>query len=137
MAGLLPSNRVPIASCGGGEPPLGKRPVTAISLGPCCASGAAACCADVLLAATASIATRTKGRSRVAAACRSGFRQGEDIERLSGCGLRLEIRHEPVHAKRTGGIPRIKVAGDDGARPAADPRQDGDVFAPVRTTIGD
>src|SRR5271154_7416128 len=137
MAGLLPSNRVPIRSNGGGEPPFGKRPVTAISLGPCCASGAAACCADALLAATASTATRAKGRSRVAAACRSGFRQSEDIKRPSGCGFRLEIRHEPVNAKRAGRILRIKVAGDDGACPTADPRQDGDIFVPVRTTIGD
>src|ERR1700722_6359591 len=137
MASLLPSNRVPIRSNGGGAPPLGKRPLTEISFGPCCASGAVACCADALLATTASTAARTKGRSRVAAAHRSGFRQGEDIERPSGCGFRLEIRHESVHAKRAGGIPRIKVAGDDGASPAADPRQDGDIFVSVRTTIGD
>src|SRR3984885_13728412 len=137
MASLLPSNRVPIRSNGGGAPPLGKRPVTAISLGPCCASGAVSCCADALLAATASTATRAKGKSRVAAACRSGFRQGEDIERPSGCGFRLEIRHDAVHAKRAGGIPRIKVPGDNGACPTADPREDGDVFVPVRTTIGD
>src|SRR5271169_1402508 len=137
MASLFPSNRAPIGSCGGGAPPLGKRPVTKISLGPCCASGAVSCCAEALLAATASTATRAKGRSRVAAARRSGFRQGEDIERPSGCGFRLEIRHEPVHAKRAGRILRIKVAGDDGARPTADPRQDGDIFVPVRTTIGD
>src|ERR1700733_5460227 len=133
MASLLPSNRVPIRSNGGGAPPLGKRPVTAISLGPCCASGAVACCADAVLAATASTATRTKSRSRVATAHRLGFRQGEDIERPSGCGFRLEIRHDAVHAKRAGGIPRIKVAGDDGACPATDPRQDGHIFGPVRT----
>src|ERR1700733_16050142 len=137
MAGLLPSNRAPIGSCGGGPPPLGKRPVTAISLGPCCASGAVSCCAEALLAAKASTATRAKGKSHVAAACRSGFRQGENIERPSGCGFRLEIRHDAGHTKRAGRILRIKVAGDDGARPSADPRQDGDVFVPVRTTIGD
>src|ERR1700722_11638577 len=123
MAGLLPSNRVPIRSNGGGEPPLGKRPVTAISLGPCCASGAAACCADASLLATASIVTRAKGKSRVAAGCHSGFRQGEDIERPSGCGFRLEIRHDAVHAKCAGRIQRIKVPGDDGACPAAAPRR--------------
>src|ERR1700751_5113242 len=137
IASLFPSNRVPIRSNGGGAPPLGKRPVTAISLGPCCASGAVSCCADALLAATASTATRAKARSRVAAARRSGFRQGEDIERPSGCSFRLEIRHDADHAKRAGGIPRIKVAGDDGARPAADPRKDGDIFVAVRTTISD
>src|ERR1700751_1385780 len=137
MASLFPSKRAPIASCGGRAPPLGKRPVTKTSLGPCCASGALSCCADALLAATASPGTRAKGRSRVAAAHRSGFRQGEDMERPSGCGFRLEIRHDAVHAKRAGGIPRIKVAGDDGAWPAADPRQDGDIFVPVRTSIGD
>src|ERR1700756_2267550 len=136
MAGLLPSNRAPIGSCGGGPPPLGKRPVTAISLGPCCASGAVSCCAEPI-SGTASTAKKAKGKSRVAAACRSGFRQGEDIERPSGCGFRLEIRHDAVHAKCAGGIPRIKVAGDDGARPAADPRQNGDIFVPVRTSIGD
>src|SRR5271154_716314 len=137
MAGLFPSNRVPIGSCGGEVPPLGKRPVTEISLGPCCASGAVSCCSEALLATTASAATRAKGSSRVAAAHRSGFRQGEDIERPSGCGFRLEIRHEAVHAKRAGRIPRIKVARDDGARPAAHARQDGDIFVSVRTTIGD
>src|SRR5450755_4429184 len=115
MAGLLPSNRVPIGSCGGGVPPLGKRPVTEISLGPCCASGAVSGCADALLAATASTVTTAKGKSRVAAAHRSGFRQGEDIERPSRCGFGLEIRHDAVHAKRAGGISRIKVTRDDGA----------------------
>src|ERR1700751_2226920 len=137
MAGSLPSNRAPIGSCGGGAPPLGKRPVTKTSLGPCCASGAVSCCADALLAAPAKTVTRAKDKSRVAAAHRSGFRQGEDIERPSGCGFRLEIRHDAKHAKRAGGIPRIKVAGDDGARPAADPRKDGDIFVAVRTTISD
>src|SRR3984885_4902543 len=137
MASLLPSNRVPSRPNGGGAPPLGKRPLTEIPLGRCSAAGAVSCCADALLAATASTATKAKGTSRVAAARRSGFRQGEDIERPSGCGFRLEIRHESVHAKRAGGIPRIKVAGDDGASPAADPRQDGDIFMSVRTTIGD
>src|SRR6201994_771325 len=137
IASLFPSNRVPIRSNGGGAPPLGKRPVTEISLGPCCASGAVSCCADALLAATASTVTRAKGSRRLAAARSSGFRQGEDIERPSGCGFRLEIRHDAVHAKRAGGIPRIKVARDNGACPAADPRQDGDVFVAVRTTIGD
>src|SRR6201999_4423481 len=136
MASLLPSNRVPIGSWGGRAPPLGKRPVTKTSLGPCCASGALSCCADALLAATASTVTRAKGRSRVAAAHRSGFRQGEDIERPSGCGFCLEIRHDAGHAERAGGIPRIEVAGDDGACPAADSRQDGDIFVPVRPTIG-
>src|ERR1700754_488395 len=137
MADLFPSNRAPIGSRGGAVPPLGKRPVTKTSLGPCCASGAASCCAEALVAATASTATRAKGTSRVAAARRSGFRQGEDIERPSGCGFRLEVRHDAGHAERAGGIPRIKVAGNDGACPAADPRQDGDILVPVRTTIGD
>src|SRR3984957_19699809 len=136
MASLLPSNRVPIRSNGGGAPPLGKRPLTEISFGPCCASGAVACCADALLAATASTATKAKGTSRVAAARRSGFRQGEDIERPSGCGFRLEIRHEPVHAERAGRVPRVKVAGNDGARPAAHPREDVHLLVPVRPTIG-
>src|ERR1700743_2732977 len=137
MASLFPSNRAPIGSCGGGAPPLGKRPVTKTWLGPCCASGAAvSCCADALLATTATTVTRAKGRSRVAAAHRSRFRQGENIERPSGCGFHLEIRHDAVHAERAGGIPRIKVAGDDGACPAAYPRQDGDIFVPVRPTIG-
>src|SRR6201994_765166 len=137
MARLFPSNRAPIGSFGGGAPPLGKRPVTKTSLGPCCAAGTVSCCADALLAATGSAATRAKGRSRVATARRSGFRQGEDIERPSGCGFRLEIRHDAVHAECAGGIPRIKVAGDDGAGPAADPRQDGDIFVPIRATISD
>src|SRR5277367_276883 len=136
MAGLLPSNRAPIGSRGGGAPPLGKRPVTEISLGPCCASGAVSCCAEALLAATASTATRAKGSSRVSAAFRSGFRQGEDIERPSGCGFRLEIRHDADHAERAGRIVRVKVAGNDGARPAAYSRQDGDIFVPVRPAIG-
>src|ERR1700752_5400578 len=136
IAALFPSNRAPIGSFGGGVPPLGNRPLTETSLGPCCAAGAVSCCADALLAATANTVTRAKDKSRVAAAHRSGFRQGEDIERPSGCGFRLEIRHDAVHAKCAGGIPRIKVARDDGARPAADPRQDGDICVPVRTSIG-
>src|SRR6202008_3862953 len=94
-------------------------------------------CAEALLATTASIVTRAKGSSRLAAARRSGFRQGEDIERPSGCGFRLEICHDAVHAKRAGGIPRIKVAGDNGARPATDPRKDSDIFVAVWPTIGD
>src|ERR1700760_2665061 len=137
IASLFPSNRVPIRSNGGGAPPLGKRPVTAISLGPCCASGAVSCCADALLAERASNVRRAIGRSCVATVHRSGFGESEDIERPSRCGFRFEIRHDAVHAKRAGGIPRIKVARNDGARPATDPRQDGDIFVPVRTTIRD
>src|ERR1700728_154537 len=135
MASLFPSNRCPIASGGrgGGAPPLGNRLVTETSLGPRPALGAVSCCAPALLAATANTATRAIGRSRTITADRSGFRQGEDIERPSGCGFRLEIRHDAVHAERAGGIPRIKVPGDDGACQAADPRQDGDIFVPVRT----
>src|SRR6202035_4663469 len=91
---------------------------------------------DALLAERASNVRRAIGRSCVAAVRRSGFGESEDIECPSRCGFRLEIRHDAVHAKRAGGIPRIKVAGHDGAGPAADPRQDGYVFVPVRTTIG-
>src|ERR1700730_16036396 len=135
MANWFPSNRAPIGSCGGGVPPLGKRPETETSLGPCCAAGTVSC-ADALLAERASNVRRAIGRSCVAAVHRSGFGESEDIECSSGCGFRLEIRHDAVHAKRAGGIPRIKIAGHDGACPAADSRQDGDVFVPVRTTIG-
>src|SRR5579863_2494163 len=135
MASLFPSNRSPIASGGRvGVAPLGKRVVTETSLGPRPALGAVSCCAPALLAATASIAARAIGRSATTA--RSGFRQGEDIERSSGCGLRLEIRHDADHAERAGRITRVKVAGDDGARPAAYARQDGDIFAPVGPAIG-
>src|ERR1700742_1279995 len=137
MAALFPSNRAPIGSSGGGVPPLGKRPVMKTWLGPCCASGAASCCADALLAERANNESRAIGRSCVPAVRRSGFGESEDIERPSGCGFRLEIRHDADHAERAGWIPRIKVAGHDGACPAADPREDGDVFVPVRTTIGD
>src|SRR3984957_10249108 len=137
MADLFPSNRAPIGSSGGGVPPLGKRPVMKTSLGPCCASGALSCCADALLAERANNESRAIGRSCVPAVRRSGFGESEDIERPSGCGFRLEICHDADHAERAGRIPRVKVAGHDGACPAADPREDGDVFAPVRTTIGD
>src|ERR1700733_8229290 len=123
MASWFPSNRAPIRSCGGGAPPLGKRPVTEISLGPCCAAGAVSCCADALLAEGANNVRRAIGRSCVAAEHRSGFGESEDIERPSGCGFRLEISHDAVHAKRAGRIPRIKVAGHDGACPAANARE--------------
>src|SRR5580700_10824649 len=136
MASLFPSNRFPIASGGGGAPPLGKRLVTETSLGPRPALGAVSCCAPALLAATTSTAARAIGRSRAMTAHRSGFRQREYIERPSGCGLRLEIRHDADHAERAGRIARVEVAGDDGARPAAYSRQDGDIFVPVRPAIG-
>src|ERR1700735_95423 len=122
MASLFPSNRPPIASGGrGGVAPLGKRLVTETSLGPRPALGAVSCCAPALLAATANTATTAIGRMRAMTAHRSGFRQGEDIERPSGCGFRLEIRHDAVHAERAGWIARVEVAGDDGACPAAYP----------------
>src|SRR5580692_9029945 len=75
-------------------------------------------------------------RNCASAALRSGSRQRENIEGPSGCGLRLEIRHDAEEAERTGRIARVKVAGDDGPCPAAYPRQDGDIFMPVRPTIG-
>src|SRR3984957_9242831 len=104
--------------------------------GPRPALGAVSCCAPALLAATASTAATAIGRSRATTAHRSGLRKREHIERPSGCGLRLEIRHNADHAERAGRIARVKVAGDDGARPAADPRQDGDIFVAVRSAIG-
>src|SRR6202042_1808395 len=137
MASLFPSNRFPIASGGrGGGAPLGKRLVTETSLGPRPALGAVPCCAPALLAATTSTAVRAIDRSRATTAHRSGFRKREHIERPSGCGLRLEIRHNADHAERAGRIARVKVTGDDGARPAAYPRQDGDIFVAVRSAIG-
>src|ERR1700733_5969388 len=137
MASLFPSNRAPIGSGGsGGATPLGKRLVTETWLGPRPALGAVSCCACALLAVTANTAARAIGRGRAMTPHRSGFRQGEDIERPSGCGFRLEIRHDADHAERAGGIARVEVAGDDGACPAAHPGQDGDILAPVRPTIG-
>src|ERR1700728_4614747 len=137
MASLFPSNRPPIASGGrGGVAPLRKRLVTETSLGPRPALGAVPCCAPALLAATTSTAVRAIDRSRATTAHRSGFRKREHIERPSGCGLRLEIRHNADHAERAGRIARVKVTGDDGARPAAYPRQDGDIFVAVRPAIG-
>src|ERR1700733_571866 len=136
MASLFPSNRFPIASGGSGAPPLGKRLVTETSLGPRPALGAVSCCAAALLAATANTVARATGSSRAMTARRSGFRQGEDIERPSGCGLRVGTRHDAIHAEGAGRIARVEVAGDDGACPTAYARQDGDIFAPVRTTIG-
>src|ERR1700722_6057668 len=117
IACLFPSNRWPIGSGGGGAAPPGKSPLTDTALGPRSAAGAASFCADASLVPTASNVTRTIAESRSVATRRSGFRQGEDIERPSGCGFRLEIGHDAVHAKRAGGIPRIKVPGDDGACP--------------------
>src|SRR5271156_3635150 len=120
MASLFPSNRAPIASGGrGGVAPLGKRLVTETSLGPRPALGAVSCCAPALLAATTSTAATAIGRSRAMAPRRSGFRQREYIERPSGCGFRLKIRHDADHAERASRIARVKVAGDDSARPAA------------------
>src|ERR1700758_4832712 len=137
MANLFPSNRPPIASGGrGGVAPLGKRLVTETSLGPRPAPGAVSCCAPALLAATASTAATAIGRSRATTAHRSGFREREHIERPSGCGLRLEIRHNADHAERTGRIARVQITGDDGARPAACPREDSDIFVAVRPAIG-
>src|SRR5271154_6612151 len=137
IASLFPSNRPPIASGGGGGAlPLGNRLVTETWLGPRPALGAVSCCAPALLAATATAAPRAIGRSRAMTADRSGFRQGKYIKRPSGCSLRLEIRHDADHAERAGRIARVKVAGDDGACPAAYARQDGDVFVAVRPAIG-
>src|ERR1700742_941316 len=79
MADLFPSNRAPIGSCGGGVPPLGKRPVMKTWAGPCCASGGVSCCADALLAERANNESRAIGRSCVATVHRSGFGESEDI----------------------------------------------------------
>src|SRR5271156_712378 len=137
MASLCPSNAFPFASGGRGVgAPLGKRLVTETSLGPRPALGAGSCCAPALLAATASTAATAIGRSRAMTFDRSGFRQGEHIERPSGCSFCLEIRHDADHAERAGRVARVKVAGDDGARPAAYSRQDSDIFVPVRPAIG-
>src|SRR3984957_12534546 len=136
MASLFPSNRFPIASGGGGAPPLGKRLVTETSLGPRPALGAVSCCAPALLAATASTAASAIGWSRAMTAPRSGFRQGGYIERPSGCGFRLRARHNPDHAVLACRVARVKVTGDDGSPPAAYPRQDGDIFVPIRPAIG-
>src|SRR5271166_4017066 len=137
IASLLSSNRAPTGSCAGGAPPFGKRPVTETDSGPRSASGAAPCCAVASLAERARNVTTAIGSRCGPATFGSGSRQGEDIERPSGCSLRFEISHDADHAERAGRIARVKVAGDDGARPAAYARQDGDILVPIRPAIGD
>src|SRR4051812_44215201 len=56
------------------------------------------------------------------------LRQAEDIERPP---LRRDVRqvvHHAAPAIRGGGIARVEVVGDDGAGPAADAGQDGDIL---------
>ena len=61
----------------------------------------------------------------------------EDIERPSRGGPVFQVGHGADEAERRGLVARVEVAADDGARPAADAGQDGDVFVPVRPAIGD
>src|SRR5205085_11498213 len=63
--------------------------------------------------------------------------QPEDPERAALGRVRGQIAHRIHEAERGAGVPRIEIARDDGAGPAADAVQDRDVLLTVRTAVGD
>src|SRR3954447_12925567 len=53
-------------------------------------------------------------------------------------GRRLrQVRHRVDESEGGGAVVRVELAGDDGARPAADAGENRDVLLPVRALIGD
>src|ERR671913_1629153 len=67
---------------------------------------------------------------------RSALRKAEHIERPSFRRDVLQVAHDVDEAEGRGPVAHVEVAGDDGARPAADAGEDGHILAPVRPAIG-
>src|ERR671912_1859387 len=68
---------------------------------------------------------------------RSALRKAEHIERPSFRRDVLQVAHDVDEAEGRGPVAHVEVAGDDGARPAADAGEDGHVLLSIRAAVGD
>jgi len=133
---LVPSNRWPVGSGGGGAPPPGKSPLTDTDLAAVGGRGSALLRPRRQHCRRQGAVARTIDRSRGVAIRRSRFRQGEDIECPSGSGFGLEIGHDAGENRA-----RRSDRADPGRRkrtaPAQPPTPDrmADIFMPVRSFV--